>query len=86
MKLARVFKQSCFLCSTFSTTTTTFSEKPVKSLWEIPGPKCGKMYKDEMMSGYPMMVCICDATNVETVFRSDGKYPQREEIPIIHEI
>ena len=39
MKLARVFKQSRFLCSTFSTTTTTFSKKLVKSLQEIPGPK-----------------------------------------------
>ena len=114
MKLARVFKQSRFLCSSFSTTTTTFSEEPVKSLSEIPGPKglpllgtsleyarykekahklffervkkYGKIYKEKMMSGYPMMVSVCDARDVETVFRSDGKYPEREELPIMHEV
>ena len=114
MKLARAFKQSRFLCSTFSTTTTTFSEKPVKSLQEIPGPKglpllgtsleyarlkekaykllfervkkYGKIYKEKMLSGYPMIVCVCDATDVETVFRSDGKYPLRDGLPIMHKI
>ena len=114
MKLARVFKQSRLLCSTFSTTTITFSEESVKSLQEIPGPKglpllgtsleyarhkekahkllfervkkYGKIYKEKMLSGYPMTVCVCDARDVETVFRSDGKYPLREGLPIMHKI
>lgn len=46
----------------------------------------GSIYKEKMFSGMPYIVTVTDSTDIETVFRSDGKYPDRPDMPLSYEI
>lgn len=46
----------------------------------------GKIYQEKMLAGLPRLVSICDPTDIETVLRADGKYPDRPELPLMYEI
>ena len=39
-----------------------------------------------MFAGMPYSVVVTDATDIETVFRADGKYPIRPDTPISYDM
>ena len=38
------------------------------------------------MAGMPYTVVVTDASDIETVFRADGKYPIRPETPMSYDV
>ncbi|XP_011405733.1 PREDICTED: cytochrome P450 27C1-like [Amphimedon queenslandica] len=44
--------------------------------------KYGGIYKEKMLAGMPYSVIVTDTSDIETVFRADGKYPIRPDTPM----
>ena len=42
----------------------------------------GKISKEKMFCGQPEMITISDPKDVETVFRADGKFPNRPDLVV----
>ena len=48
--------------------------------------KYGNIYKEKIFAGMPYSVVVTDASDIETVFRADGKYPIRPDTPISYDM